>query len=396
MPNDWNRYGPTAARPTGKPGRTTRPKSVTIDLHAHIAIPQAAEFVKPHLDPATIPLTNFATAETKALNARQDADRRGLMTGHDQRLADLDAMGIDLQLVMCPPPQCYYTVPLDIAVKAARMINDGLAAYVAAKPERFVALGTVPMPDGNEAARELERCMTSLKFKGVQILTNVAGKELSDPAFAPFWKKAEELSAVVLIHPNGFTEGRRLAEHYFINIIGNPLDSTVAVSHLIFGGVLDAYPRLKICVAHGGGFLPAYSGRSDHGHSARSDARTAIKRDPTKYLKKLYFDSIVFTHHQLEYLASVWGSDHILLGSDYPFDMAEPDPVGFIAGAKGLSNDDKAAIMGRNAAKLLKVRVPAAKKAGMPSTIGDDPKIRSSAVRPATACSRTVSTLSAM
>ena len=110
----------------------------------------------------------------------------------------------------------------------------------------------------------------------------------------------------------------------------------MAVSHLIFGGVLDAYPRLKICVAHGGGFLPAYSGRSDHGHGARSDAaHRDHQRDPTKYLKKLYFDSIVFTHHQLEYLASVWGSDHILLGSDYPFDMAEPDPVGFIAGAPG-------------------------------------------------------------
>src|SRR5215471_18881683 len=157
MTQDWNRYGPTAARPQGaKPGRTLRPQDVTIDIHSHIAIPQAAEFVKPHLDLATIPLVNFATPETKALNARQDSDRRGLMTGHDQRLADLDAMGIDVQLVMCPPPQCYYTVPPDIAVKAARMVNDGVAAYVAAKPDRFLAMGTVPMPNGNEAASELD------------------------------------------------------------------------------------------------------------------------------------------------------------------------------------------------------------------------------------------------
>src|SRR5260370_20677701 len=150
MPQDWNRYGPTAARqPGATPGRAMRPQSMTIDIHPHIAIPQAAELVKPHLDPATIPLMNFATPQTKPLNARQDSDRRGLMTGHDQRLADLDAMGIDLQLVMCPPPQCYYTVPLDIAVKAARIINDGVAAYVAARPDRFVALGTVR----HEAAR---------------------------------------------------------------------------------------------------------------------------------------------------------------------------------------------------------------------------------------------------
>ena len=198
-------------------------------------------------------------------------------------------------------------------------------------------------------------------MRGVEICTNVAGAELSDQRFRPFFAKAEELGILVFMHPNGFTEGRRLSEHYFINIIGNPLDSTVAVSHLIFGGVLDAYPKLKICVAHGGGFLPAYSGRSDHGHRARSDSRVAIKKKPTSYLKKLYFDTIVFTHHQLEYLASTWGSDHLLLGSDYPFDMAEPDPVGFINGAK-LSYDEKAAIMGRNAAKLLKIRVPKSAK----------------------------------
>src|SRR5689334_4273163 len=174
MSQHWNRYGPTAARPQGaKLGRTTRPQTVTIDIHSHVAVPEAAEFVKPHLDPATIPLINFATPETKALNAHQDGERRGVMTSHDRRLADLDAMGIDMQLVMCPPPQCYYTVPPDIAVNAARIVNDGIAAYVAERPDRFAALGTAPMPDSGEAVRELERCMTSLKFKGVQILTNV-------------------------------------------------------------------------------------------------------------------------------------------------------------------------------------------------------------------------------
>ena len=145
MSQDWNTYGPTAARPAGaKPGRVIRPQSITVDMHSHVAIPRAAEFVKPHLDPATIPLTRFATADTKAINMRQEAERRGVMTSHDRRLTDLDAMGIDLQVVMCPPPQCYYTVPVDIAVAAAGMINDGIAEYVAKKPDRFVALGTVP------------------------------------------------------------------------------------------------------------------------------------------------------------------------------------------------------------------------------------------------------------
>ncbi len=356
MPHDWNRYGPTAARPPGaKPGRATRPQSMTIDIHSHIAILQAAELVKPHLDPATIPLINFATPQTKALNARQDSDRRGLMTGHDQRLADLDAMGIDLQLVMCPPPQCYYTVPLDIAVKAARIINDGVAAYVAATPDRFVALGTVPLPDGNEAARELERCMTQLGFKGVQILTNVAGQELSDPAFAPFWKKAEELGAVVLIHPNGFTEARRFARFYFNNVIGNPLETTIALHCLIFDGVLERHPDLKIIAVHGGGFLGAYPGRIDHAWGARGDAKGELPKPPSTYLKKIYVDTVVFTPEQLTALVATFGIDHVLMGTDYPYDMAEYEPLQHLAATASLDEAARAAIAGGNARRLLGV-----------------------------------------
>jgi len=356
MPQDWNRYGPTAARPHGaRLGRKVRPQGITIDIHSHVTVPQAAELVKPHLDPATIPLIHFATPETKALNARQDGDRRGLMTGHDRRLADLDAMGIDLQLVMCPPPQCYYTVPLDIAVAAARMVNDGVAAYVAARPDRFAALGTVPMPDGNEAASELERCMTTLGFKGVQILTTVAGRELSDPAFAPFWKKAEELRAVVLIHPNGFTEASRLTRFYFNNVIGNPLETAIALHYLIFDGVLERHPDLKIIAVHGGGFLGAYPGRIDHAWGARGDAKGDLPKPPSSYLKKIYVDTVVFTPEQLAALVATFGADHVLMGTDYPYDMAEYDPLEHLAATGSLDATARAAIAGGNAKKLLGV-----------------------------------------
>src|SRR5215813_8052349 len=353
MSKDWNRYGPTAARPKGKPGRTLRPQSVTIDLHAHVAVPRAAEFVKPHLDLATNPLARYATPDTKAINMRQDAERTPVMVSHDQRLADLDAMGIDLQLVMCAPNQCYYTVPLDIAVPAALMVNDGIAEYVAKKPDRFVALGTVPMTDGAEAVKELERCMTQLKFKGVQILTNVAGRELSDPAFAPFWKKAEELGAVVLIHPNGFTEARRLSRFYFNNIIGNPLDTTIALHYLIFDGVLERHPDVKIIAVHGGGFLGAYPGRIDHAWGARSDAKGDLPKPPSSYLKKIYVDSVVFTPEQLAALVATFGIDHVLMGTDYPYDMAEYDPLHLLAVTASLDDTDRAAIAGGNAKKLL-------------------------------------------
>ena len=179
---------------------------------------------------------------------------RERITSHDRRLTELDAMGIDFQLVMPPPPQCYYTVPVEIAVEAARMINDGIAEFVGKKPDRFAGLGSVPMPDGNEAANELERCVGKLGLKGAQILTNVAGRELSDPAFAPFWKKAEELSAFIVLHPSGFTEGKRFARFSFSNTIGNPLETTIALHYLIFDGVLERHPNLKILAVHGGGY----------------------------------------------------------------------------------------------------------------------------------------------
>ncbi|HWG79300.1 MAG TPA: amidohydrolase family protein [Stellaceae bacterium] len=332
----------------------------TIDIHCHVVSPEAERVAQPSFRPDYEPMVRHASDATREVNRKQGETIRDQITSVKARLAAMDKLGIDMQAISPAPPQYYYWAPPDLARQTSRIVNDNIAQIVAGHPDRFVGLGTVPLQAPELAVAELERMVKELDLRGVEICTNVAGAELSEPRFRPFFAKAEELGILIFMHPNGFSEGRRLSEHYFINIIGNPLDSTVAVSHLIFGGVLDAYPRLKICVAHGGGFLPAYSGRSDHGHGARSDARSAIKRDPTSYLKKLYFDSIVFTHHQLEYLAEVWGSDHILLGSDYPFDMAEPDPVGFIAGAKRLSGDDKAAIMGRNAAKLLKIRIPAA------------------------------------
>jgi len=353
MMTQWNKYAATAARKHGKPGREIRPKSTTVDIHSHVAIPQAAAFVKAHLDMSTIPLAHFANAETKALSQKQEEDVRARITRYDERLADLDVMGIDLQLVMPPPNQCYYTVPLDIAVKAARMVNDGLAEYVARKSDRFVALGTVPLIDGAEAARELERCMTSLGMKGAEILTNVAGRELSEPNYAPFWDKAEALGALVVIHPNGFTDARRLTRFYFNNVIGNPLETTIALHYLIFDGVLERHPDLKILAVHGGGYLPAYSGRIDHAWGARSDAHGELPQPPTSYLKKIYFDTVVFTPHQLGELVRLYGAERIIMGTDYPFDMAEYDPIGHVASVDGFDATTIAAIAGGNARRLL-------------------------------------------
>lgn len=355
--DQWNKYSPTAARRHGKPGKASRPKSLTFDIHAHVAVPAAAAIATPHLDLSTVPLAHYATPDVKALNAKQEADRRtritGLDNGLDERLRDMDEMGLDMQLVMPPPPQCYFTVPVEIAVKATRVLNDGIAAYVARKADRFVALGTVPLQDGKEAAAELERSMKQLGFKGCQVLTNVGGRELSDPAFTPFWAKAEALGALVVIHPNGFTQGERFQRFYFNNVIGNPLDTTMALHYLIFDGVLERHPNLKILAVHGGGYLGGYSGRIDHAWGARSDVHGDLPKAPTSYLKKIYVDTVVFTPHQLEYLIKVFGADHVLMGTDYPFDMADYDPVGHVTGTESLDAKTVAAICGGNAKRLL-------------------------------------------
>ena len=199
---------------------------------------------------------------------------------------------------------------------------------------------------------------TSLGFRGIEIATNVAGEDLSAERFRPIFARIEELGLLVFMHPDGFTEARRFKDHYFANVIGNPLDSTVAVHHLIFGGVLADHPNLKLVVAHGGGYLPTYCGRIDHAAAARPDCCERLAHMPTEYLKRLYFDTIVYTHHQLEYLVEQYGADHLLMGTDYPADMGEVDPIGFIEGAPGLDDAERRAILGGNAARLLALEVP--------------------------------------
>ncbi|TCT05977.1 amidohydrolase family protein [Aquabacter spiritensis] len=348
MTDVWNSYGPSAGR---RHGATPRPQGLTFDMHAHVAVPAAAKIVEGHLDIQTIPLARYGSPDTKALNQKQEKDRASRMTQYDERLADLDAAGIDQQLVMCPPGQCYYTVAADIAAKAARVVNDGIAEYVAGKPDRFVGFGTVPLQDGAMAAAELDYVVNSLGFKGVQVLTNVHGKELSDPEFAPFWAKAEELGAIVTLHPNGFTEANRLSRFYLNNVVGNPLETTLAIHYLIFDGVMERHPKLKIFAVHGGGFVGAYSARMDHAWGARSDVKV-IPHAPTTYLKRMYFDTVVFSVEQLEALVRLVGVDHVFMGTDYPYDMADSDPVGHVM-ASALDDAAKAAICGGNAKALL-------------------------------------------
>jgi aminocarboxymuconate-semialdehyde decarboxylase len=352
MPDPNNRYDLTAARTHGRPGRTIRPTGLTADIHAHVQVTAAADFVRPHQTPDA--RAGIYTEETRILGRKQDEDRMPNLTDLDLRMRDFDSMGLDVQVISPAPPQCYYGVPPEIGIQAARMVNEGVAAIAARKPERIpAALGSVPLQAGGAAAAaELDYAMTTLKLKGVEVLAHVGDLELSDPSFEPFWAKAEALGAVVFIHPHGFTEPRRFGRFYFSNVIGNPLDTTMALHHLIFDGVLERYPDLKILASHGGGFLPAYSGRIDHAWGARSDAHGNLPKPPSFYLKKIYLDTIVFTPEQLAALVALFGVEKLLLGTDYPYDMGEYDPIGHIASVASFTEADRAAIAGGNAKAL--------------------------------------------
>lgn len=345
-----NRYGPTSARQAVAAGK--RPDSITVDIHAHVAIPAAAKIADPHVDVMKIPLARHADGPTRALNQQQDRDRQVALHDVKDRIAVLDAQRIDMQIVAPPPPQSYYHVELDVAVKATQALNDGLAAWAGEAPNRFAAIGSVPLQNADAAVAELERLMGLPGMKGVQILTSVNGNEISDPELEPFWTRAEALGAVVLLHPNGFTEGRRFEDHYFNNVIGNPLETTLALHRLIFDGVLERHPQLKVVTVHGGGYLPAYSGRIDHAWGARTDARSGLPRPPGEYLRRVWVDSVVFTSHQLEYLARVHGIGRVVMGSDYPYDMADYDPVEHIMGVPEFTDEQRARIAGLNAVEL--------------------------------------------
>jgi aminocarboxymuconate-semialdehyde decarboxylase len=352
---EFTAYGPTGAREHGGVSKQLPANLKTVDAHAHLWIDAAQKIAAPFLKDIVIPLERYTSDATKIANKKHYDERSHYLKNIELRIEDMDARNIDIQAVIPVPKQSYYWIPIEPAKEALRAINEGVAAAVKTAPDRFVGFGAIPMQDVDAALKEMEYCVNQLGFKGIQILTNINGEEISIPKFDPIWAKAQELDVLIFLHPDGFTQGERLAEHYFINVLGNPMDTTIAVHHLIFKGVLERYPQLRILLAHGGGFLPGYSGRMDHAWSARADAHGDLPHPPTTYLKKLYFDTCVFTHHQLKYLVDVYGADHIMMGTDYPFDMAEFRPIEHILETPGLSDDEIAALVSGNAHTHLKL-----------------------------------------
>jgi aminocarboxymuconate-semialdehyde decarboxylase len=347
-----------AKKPARPVIRDTRGKAKVVDIHCHYLNPEVNAKAA-HLKPAEHdPTSIFANDLTRQTNIRQMKERGPKLTGVDERLKDMDRMGVDIQAVSPAPYHFFYFTEPGQGAELARDVNEGIARLVATHPDRFVGLGSVPLQNAELAVRELEYAVNVLGLRGVEINTNVNGLNLTDPKLGleKFFAKANELGTVIFMHPFGFTEGSRLTNHYFNNVIGNPLDTTIAVSHLIFDGVVSRHPKIKFIASHGGGYVAHYWARMDHAWRARPDCRTVIKRAPSSYLEKFYFDTITFDPEMVKRLIDRFGADHVLLGTDYPYDMGEDDPRGLLAEVRRLSKSDRQLIEGLNAMKLLKIR----------------------------------------
>jgi len=332
-------------------------RSLRIDIHCHYANPDVAAKVAERNPGQYEPSVKFANALTRETNVKQMRDRAPKLSSIEVRLKDMDKMGIDIQAVSPAPQQTYYWTEPGEGAQLARQVNERLAEIVGKWPERFVGLGTVPLQDADLAVTELNHAVKTLGLRGVEINPSVNGMDLTDKRLMleKFFARAEELDIVIFMHPIGFTQGERLLDHYFNNVIGNPLETTVAASHLIFDGVMERHPKLKIVLPHAGGYLAHYWARMDHAWRARPDCRTVLKKKPSESLEKFYFDTITFDRTMLRQMVQRYGADHVLLGTDYPYDMGMEHPVDFIDGVTGLSKKEKQQIQGANAARLLKI-----------------------------------------
>ncbi len=347
-------YGSSAAREQSE--YYERPNTLIIDIHGHIRTEGVDEEVSKFVPPMSLDSIKYASPLTRELNKKQGTDRHEELVGNAQRLKDMDKMCVDVMAISPQPPQFHYGAPDALGQETAEKINNNIARAVEEAPDRLVGLGTVPLQNTEMAISELNRLTGELGLNGIEIGAQVGTDELSAERLEPFWARCEELDIPILLHPTSFASDR-LGAHYLTNIIGNPLDTTVAIHYLIFDGVIARYPGLKFVAVHGGGFAGAYSARMDHAWGQREDCCLHIDQPPTSYLKNFYFDTTVFSNDQLAYLASKFGSDKIVLGTDYPFDMGEYDPTEHIMGLDDFSKNAKEAMCGLNAAKLLKVDV---------------------------------------
>ncbi|WP_336630550.1 MULTISPECIES: amidohydrolase family protein [unclassified Microbacterium] len=332
---------------------------MTTDVHAHLLLPGMQDEVQ-RRDP-----DGFAAAA--ALERRRNGDaslavsgpmvgaRIPRLTDVSVRLAEMDRQGVDRQWVSVSPSHFYPWADQELALWVARETNRLVAAHVALAPDRLTGLGVIPLQHPTLSVEALEDAVLGHGLAGVEISSFAGDVELSDERLEPFWARAAALGAVVFLHPFGCSLDERLDRFYLSNTVGQPAENAVALSHLIFSGVLDRHPDLVLVAAHGGGYLPTAIGRSDHAWRVRPDAR-GCAHEPSSYLSRIWFDTVVHDAVALRRLVETAGAERVVLGSDYPFDMGLDDPVAFVRSA-GLPDDVVTGILSRTADALVRPRV---------------------------------------
>jgi predicted TIM-barrel fold metal-dependent hydrolase len=314
----------------------------TIDVHAHCLIREANALLGTDASKAVVPPVRGAEETFIDMN---------------QRLAAMDAQAVDMEVLSINP--FWYGRDRELAGQIVKIQNEKLAELCASKPDRFAAFASLTLQAPDLAVQELETAVKKQGLKGAAIGGMVNGMPFSDPKFHPVWAKAEELGVPLFIHPQGIPELNKLAagNGWLANTVVYPSETSLALAHLIFEGTFDKYPGLKIIAAHGGGYLPSYADRADHSclvSPSNCNPDIKLKKQPSEYLKQIYFDSLVFTPEAIRHLAAQVGASQLVLGSDYPFPW-QLAPVDHIFACTSLSDDDKADILGRTAAKLMNV-----------------------------------------
>lgn len=316
-----------------------------IDVHAHILNDDTIALLQKELPSLGVKL-NPRDADFGVLDVAGTSYKPFPRGGHDltRRLKDMDTAEVEKQVLSNTPQTFLYGHDPKVTAASSRIQNDQIAKLVAERSDRFMGMATLPMQAADLAAEELTRAMRKLGLVGCQIGSNINGKNLDDPALAPFWKTANELSAFIMVHPTQVAGADRLKPYYLANLIGNPLDTTIATACLIFGGVTERHPNIKFFMVHGGGFAPYQAGRWSHGWHVREEPKVHLKQPPDAEIRKFYFDTILHGRPALEFLVATFGADHVLLGSDYPYDMGTLECARQVR-ALSVSDSDKATIL---------------------------------------------------
>jgi aminocarboxymuconate-semialdehyde decarboxylase len=332
----------------------TRPR--TIDCHTHILtdetiglLAKEAPWVSPKLTPID---DDFAVLEIAGTPYRP-FPRGGWEL--EKRFKDMAAAEVDVHVLSATPQTYLYDQDPAMTVATSILQNDQIAKLVKAHPDRFTGIATLPMQAPERAAEELTRAVRQLGMRGAMIGSNIAGKNLDDPSFEPVWAAAEELGAFMIIHPANVAGVDRLRSYYLQNLIGNPLDTTIAAACLVFGGVMERHPKLNVLLVHGGGFVPYQAGRWAHGWHVRPEPKVNIKQSPEPWINRFYYDTILHAKPQLEFLVASAGPTRVLMGSDYPYDMGTGECVRQVD-ALWIDDTEKAAILNGNVVKLLGVQ----------------------------------------